>query len=355
MSKRGAEKSLWDIAIEDSHTAEAEGAKGEEKSILFVGSKNAGKTSIILRFLDKDEPAKPTTALEYTFGRRAKGHNLGKDLAHIYELGGGTWLSKLADIVISPSSLLHSSLALVLDLSKPEALWHTLETWLNHLRSLTDTAIGVAKADNPQIKDKLQKAAWERVGEDNVDKDMMTPFLLPLVIIGAKYDIFQDFDSEKRKVICKTLRFVAHTHGAHLQFFTVKQEALINRTRGVISNFVFGTSASKSVQLEHSKPLVIPAGMDSFNQIGSPPLADGDLGRVTARTPMELWKSAFTSFFPQQNVSDPAMVEDPAKDAQYKEISVDTMRLQKDEELERYRRLAERRMREMERLNEAAA
>ena len=29
--------------------------------------------------------------------------------------------------------------------------------------------------------------------------------------------IFQDFDSEKRKVICKTLRFIAHTHGAHLQ------------------------------------------------------------------------------------------------------------------------------------------
>ena len=27
----------------------------------------------------------------------------------------------------------------------------------------------------------------------------------------------QEFDSEKRKVICKTLRFVAHTNGATLQ------------------------------------------------------------------------------------------------------------------------------------------
>lgn len=74
---------------------------------------------------------------------------------------------------------------------------------------------------------------------------MIDPFLLPLVIIGGKYDIFQvnlnnifmpdfhlniwqmnfnshfniwkDFDSEKKKVICKTLRFLAHTNGAHLQ------------------------------------------------------------------------------------------------------------------------------------------
>ena len=30
----------------------------------------------MLRFLDRDEPPKPTTALEYTFGRRARGTNL---------------------------------------------------------------------------------------------------------------------------------------------------------------------------------------------------------------------------------------------------------------------------------------
>ena len=34
-----------------------------------------GKTSMILRFLERDEPSKPTLSLEYTFGRRSKGHN----------------------------------------------------------------------------------------------------------------------------------------------------------------------------------------------------------------------------------------------------------------------------------------
>ena len=35
-----------------------------------------GKSTIVLRFLDRDEPPKPTTALEYSFGRRARGTNL---------------------------------------------------------------------------------------------------------------------------------------------------------------------------------------------------------------------------------------------------------------------------------------
>ena len=40
--------------------------------------------------------------------------------------------------------------------------------------------------------------------------------LIPLAILGTKYDIFQDFEPEKKKIICKTLRFVAHINGASL-------------------------------------------------------------------------------------------------------------------------------------------
>ncbi|KAK2190406.1 hypothetical protein NP493_82g05029 [Ridgeia piscesae] len=157
--------------------------------------------------------------------------------------------------------------------------------------------------------------------------------------------MLQDFEPEKRKVICKTLRFVSHTHGAHLQFFSSKQEGLISRTRGLISHLLFKTTSSKTMQLEHNKPLMVPVGMDSFQQIGTPPLAEGNLGRVSARTPLELWKIAYTGHFPQETVVDPSLIEDPAKDPQYTEAAVDAARVQKDEELERYRRLSERRMR----------
>ncbi|KAL8611152.1 hypothetical protein ACOMHN_064442 [Nucella lapillus] len=337
---------LWDLAIHQAKQTKEEGQASEDSAVFLLGSKNAGKTSIILRFLDRDEAPKATVALEYTFGRRAKGHNV--DVGHIWELGGGTWLSKLMDIPLNPDSIRHTALFVVLDLSQPQELWYTLETLLQSARARVETVVNEMKTSDPDLKDKLLKAAWERVGEEHPDKSMMDPFLIPLVIVCSKYDLFQDFDSEKRKVICKTLRFVSHIYGASLQFFSVKQEQLVSRMRALISHHLFGTTPSKSMQTEPNKPLFVPAGLDSIQQIGSPPISDKDIGRVQAKTPFDLWKVAFTSHFPQEKLSDPSMVEDPAKDPQFKEHTIDTLRLQKDEELEHYRRLAERRAREAE-------
>ena len=48
--------------------------------------------------LHRDEQPKATTALEYTFGRRSKNNNLHKDVAHVWELGGGIALSNLIEV-----------------------------------------------------------------------------------------------------------------------------------------------------------------------------------------------------------------------------------------------------------------
>ena len=39
---------------------------------------------------------------------------------------------------------------------------------------------------------------------------------MPTVIVGTKYDIFETYEPEKKKIIAKTLRFMAHYHGAAL-------------------------------------------------------------------------------------------------------------------------------------------
>ncbi|XP_052106134.1 cytoplasmic dynein 2 light intermediate chain 1-like [Mytilus californianus] len=348
MSK-GLEKSLWDVAIQESNESKAEGATGEESSVFIVGAKNSGKTSIVLRFLDRDEAPKPTVALEYTFGRRAKGHNIAKDVGHIWELGGGTWLSKLMDVPLNPSSLSHTAVAIVIDLSKPKEIWYNLETLLNSAKSRLNTVIEELKSEDPGVKDRLTKQAWERVGADHPDKNLMNPFLVPLIIIGGKYDLFQEFGSEERKVICKTLRFLAHTHGATLQFFSIKQETLVTKMKGLLSHNLFGTTANKTLQTDHNKPIMVPAGLDSLQQIGSPPLSEKDIGRISAKNPIELWKHAFAGFFPPESTSNPAIVDDPSKDPQYSEPNIDSLRSQKDEELERYRRLCERKARETQR------
>uniref|UniRef100_A0A2I3N4C2 Dynein cytoplasmic 2 light intermediate chain 1 n=2 Tax=Cercopithecinae TaxID=9528 RepID=A0A2I3N4C2_PAPAN len=118
-------ETLWEIAKAEVEKrgingSEGDGAEIGEKSVFFIGSKNGGKTTIILRCLDRDEPPKPTLALEYTYGRRAKGHNTPKDIAHFWELGGGTSLLDLISVPITsdtlrswqPSSLLPVSMNL---------------------------------------------------------------------------------------------------------------------------------------------------------------------------------------------------------------------------------------------------
>lgn len=58
-----------------------------------------------------------------------------------------------------------------------------------------------------------------RSDPEHTDVSRMDPFQLPLVILGGMYDQFQDIDPEKKKIICRALRFFAHTYGASLQFY----------------------------------------------------------------------------------------------------------------------------------------
>ncbi|XP_043551571.1 cytoplasmic dynein 2 light intermediate chain 1 isoform X3 [Chiloscyllium plagiosum] len=300
-----ASDTLWDIAVaqvsKKNEEKENEGdLEVKERSVFFLGNKTGGKTTIILRFLDRDEIPKPTLALEYTFGRRAKGHNTPKDIAHFWELGGGTSLSDLAQIPITIDSIRTISIVLVLDLSKPNDLWLSMEKLLNVTKNHINTTINeLGKKDSINVNDFKQKT-WKTLQRNHPDWELIDPFPIPLVIIGSKYDIFQDFESEKRKVICKTLRFVAHYYGASLLFFSNKMESTISKMRTILNHLAFGTDRSKAVSVEYNKPLFVPAGLDSLSLIGSPPATEIDLGKINARNPVDLWKKVYEKLFPSE-------------------------------------------------------
>uniref|UniRef100_A0A3P9N7I2 Cytoplasmic dynein 2 light intermediate chain 1 n=1 Tax=Poecilia reticulata TaxID=8081 RepID=A0A3P9N7I2_POERE len=310
---------IWELAAAEVRSQESgagEGDGGEtvcERSVFLMGSKTGGKTSILLRCLERDEPPKPTLALEYTFGRRAKGHNTPKDIAHLWELGGGTSLSDLVQIPITPNSIRSLSVVLVLDLSKPNALWGTMEKLLTAAQAHVEKVFSEAQKSKPG--DKWQKAA-------HPDRELISPFPVPLLIIGSKYDLFQDFDSDKKKVIRKTLRFLAHYYAASLIFTSIKSEGLMSKTKSFFSHLAFGLDRGKTVSCDSGKPLIIPTGSDSFSQIGAPPSTDIDI------TEREL--------------------KDPAKDPQYSEPQIDAMRAQKDQELEQYKRNAAKSWKELQ-------
>ncbi|XP_029305964.1 cytoplasmic dynein 2 light intermediate chain 1 [Cottoperca gobio] len=339
--------SLWEQAAAEVHSREAEGGEDEgetvsERTVFLMGSKAGGKTSILLRCLDRDEPSKSTLALEYTFGRRARGHNTPKDIAHLWELGGGVSLSELGQIPITPVSIRSLSVILILDLSKPNALWGTMEKLLQ-----------AAQAQFEKVSSQAQKAQKAKPGakhqtpvhlaarvlpKDYPDRELISPFPVPLLIIGSKYDIFQEFDSEKRKVVSKTLRFIAHYYAASLIFTSIKTESLMSKTKSFFSHLAFGLDRGKTMCCDSTKPLIIPAGSDSFSQIGSPSSTDVDITSLHAKNPKDLWKKVYERVFPQENTSEQRELKDPTKDPQYCEPQIDGMRAQKDQELEQYKR-----------------
>ncbi|XP_038592970.1 cytoplasmic dynein 2 light intermediate chain 1 [Micropterus salmoides] len=339
---------LWELAaaeVRETEGGEEDGGETvSERTVFLLGSKAGGKTSILLRCIDRDEPSKPTLALEYTFGRRARGHNTPKDIAHLWELGGGTFLSDLVQIPITPVSITSLSVILVLDLSKPNALWRTMEKLLQaataQLEKVSSQAQQAQKA-KPGAKHQMPVHSATRVlPKDYPDRELISPFPVPLLIIGSKYDIFQEFDSDKKKVICKTLRFLAHYYAASLIFTSIKSESLMSKTKSFFSHLAFGLDRGKTLSCDSTKPLVIPAGLDSFSQIGSPPTTDVDITSLHAKNPKDLWKKVYEHVFPQENTSEQRELKDPAKDPQYSEPQIDAMRAQKDQELEQYKRNA---------------
>ncbi|KAM4729492.1 cytoplasmic dynein 2 light intermediate chain 1 [Anableps anableps] len=346
---------LWELAVAEVQSQESGAGEGNEReticerSVFLMGSKTGGKTSILLRCLERDEPPKPTLALEYTFGRRAKGHNTPKDIAHLWELGGGTSLSDLIQIPITLVSIRSLSVVLVLDLSKPNTLWGTMEKLLHSAQAQVEKVSSQAQKSKPGGKQqKAAHSAARVLPKDYPDRELISPFPVPLLIIGSKYDLFQDFDSDKKKVISKTLRFLAHYYAASLVFTSIKSESLMSKTKSFFSHLAFGLDRGKTVSCDSGKPLIIPAGSDSFSQIGSPPSADLDITSLHAKNPKDLWNKVYERVFPSESHSEQRELKDPAKDPQYSEPQIDAMRAQKDQELEQYKRNAAKSWKELQ-------
>jgi dynein light intermediate chain 2 len=99
-----------------------------------VGEKGSGKSTLInhLKGGLKEEGAKPTYAMEYSFAKRTT-HNR-KEVVHMYELGGGRQLADLLAAPLTRESYRNIVYVIVVDLSKPSTLMDSLHFWINAIR-----------------------------------------------------------------------------------------------------------------------------------------------------------------------------------------------------------------------------
>ncbi|VVC34099.1 Hypothetical protein CINCED_3A001829 [Cinara cedri] len=285
-----------------------------ERTLLVIGNKNAGKTTLIHKFFDKSEQPKPTLALEYSFARRS-GKSLTKDVCHVWELGGGLVFKDLLSVIIEKTRSRRLSVVLVLDLSKPDVLWNTMEILLEELK----TRLGnVFDGHDQQIDVKHIE-----------DRKLMSPLPVPLVIVGSKYDVYQNFEPAKKRVLCQCLRYVAQTFGASLFFYAMNDAALVKRSKEIMSHYGFGTPFPKTYVHDSSKPLLVPVGFDCFDKID-------DTNEIGCIRSMHKYKNAFASNFKQVAVESGQQSTlndvDPLNDPNYADPLIDECLKKKQEE-----------------------
>ncbi|XP_076624286.1 cytoplasmic dynein 2 light intermediate chain 1 isoform X1 [Colletes latitarsis] len=314
---RDAGSSLfWEEEKEEQRTTDPN--RTHERSIITVGSKGVGKTTMLYRFLEKDEAPKPTITMNYSFGRKA-GKSLVKNTVHVWDTGDIT-SSVIAAAMVGASlthSPIHETVLMMLDLTQPEILWSSIEETLSVLRN----AIKMSYDDKTiQMLKECRIKELKKSLEKEVD-----PFPVKLCIIGGKYDQFKDLNMDKKELIGKTLRAVAHVLGAGLYYHSSKDKVLLRRTKDLLSHYGFGTQLPDGKCTDFEKPLAIPAGSDSFSSI------DLQFPRTRPLAILDTIKQIYVSRIPQVSRSNDIILEDLSNDPNFNEPIIDRLRAQREE------------------------
>ncbi|XP_063982762.1 cytoplasmic dynein 2 light intermediate chain 1 isoform X1 [Diachasmimorpha longicaudata] len=322
--KSGSAQSMRDAAVKMSMDEEKRKKNDledtRERSIIIIGSKGVGKTTMIYRFLEKDETPKPTLAMDYSFGRKA-GKSLMRDVVHIWEVGH--LASSLISAAMTGASVTHSAhhttLMVILDLTLPDVLWSTLEESLAAARSAMKMSFSdetIEEMKKRRIND------FRKCTEKQID-----PFPMKLCIVGGKYDEFKDYDLGKKQMIGKTLRAVACSLGADLQYYSSKDSGLARKMKDLLSWHGFNNHPVKGICSDLDKALLIPAGADSFTAI------DLKYPGAYSTSVLETIKQGYLAEFPPIERYNEIDLEDPANDPNFNEAIIDRLRSQREEEI----------------------
>jgi len=210
-----------------------------------------------------------TTALDYKFGTKLRDDK--KVKLNVYELGGGRVLSNLLQTVFVGNSIEHAMIVLVIDLAKPGNSVDNLIYWLDVIRKSTQTALKELSQTNPAAFDLIQQRARAK-WESHEDASKIKPQLIPVMVVGTKYDTFANtYESKVKRVLCDALRYIAHTNGCDLIFSSVREQQPARVYMNMIGNHVFdGSTSTSSADTNANSCLNIPSSTDKVSKINEP-------------------------------------------------------------------------------------
>eukprot|EP00761_Pharyngomonas_kirbyi_P009481 gb/GECH01009497.1/.p1 GENE.gb/GECH01009497.1/~~gb/GECH01009497.1/.p1 ORF type:complete len:194 (+),score=35.59 gb/GECH01009497.1/:1-582(+) len=166
-SSQQSTRNLWDIASIQAKENKKSNSESETH-LLFVGPKNAGKTTLLHKYMKKSSSSiKPTIGMSYTYGRKESGS--ATKVAHFWDLGGGMDLLNLVDNVIIEPNLPNIVIVIVVDLSKP---WKVVEELFDFVREIKKKILSRMEALNSKgssTPKKLVGKMRKNIGKDHPD------------------------------------------------------------------------------------------------------------------------------------------------------------------------------------------
>mmetsp|Transcript_113 Transcript_113/g.230 ORF Transcript_113/g.230 Transcript_113/m.230 type:complete len:222 (+) Transcript_113:132-797(+) len=213
--------------------------KQQVKTLIFVGEKQSGKTSLINRFLDQQikEDVAETTALEFKSGLKL--NNDKKVKTNVYELGGGRNFANLLEAALSGGNLASTTVCIVLDLTKPGNVIDSVLFWLKSVREQAQVALDALAQSNPEQHAQVNQAVREP-WQSHEDRDRINLPPVPIAIMGAKFDAYANqYETAVKKQLCMALRFLAHSNGCDLVFASVREKLPSQLYRSLLMAHLF--------------------------------------------------------------------------------------------------------------------
>eukprot|EP00759_Apiculatamorpha_spiralis_P015694 PhF_6_TR22296/c0_g1_i1/m.31548/K10417/DYNC2LI; dynein light intermediate chain 2, cytosolic len=391
-------KDLWtNIAANVKDVAQ----ETPEFNIMILGPRKGGKTTVVQRYCNggpgaANENASPTlppavptkdssssrsaTALEYIPFRRevtrskdtssttaaaGGGGNSGNIVQqlHFWELGGGTDLAPLIDVVFTPEQIHTCSALLIADLSVPDRVFDTILQWLRRVDKRLQDCFTRMRAKNSSTPDKMISLFGKRHGWDtHPDAATVKLIPIPIIVCATKYDVLTstEKDMEKIRLLVRSLRFLAHYHGASFLLAGDDREG-ISKLRALVAQEVLQSPAGGAGPMNPPSqpdatagPVHVVSGADSFKDIHAAPPGLATPNNFVSSNDKEIdkWKIGVETAFPPKGgntanseaSSDGQKMAQAAQDfaavayGQFAEPLIDACRRQKDDLQEQTRR-----------------
>ncbi|KJE92562.1 dynein light intermediate chain [Capsaspora owczarzaki ATCC 30864] len=291
-------ESLWSSILQSVQTSSAAASRNgalDASSVLVLGPKDAGKSTLLAR-MRFDAGATTTTTnaaqlvrdglgLEYAYAEVKDEDN--EDFSAqigVWSLDGDLLQPSTLASALNENNFAGMLAVLAVDLSQPWSILESLKQYTRALEEHIETLVGI-EDQLPELKAKLVRAfqtysEGKAVADGSeavlapLEHDVLSRNLgLPIVVVACKSDLLStlerdyNYKDEHYDFIQHHLRKFCLRYGAALVYTSAKESKNVDLLRKYICHRQFGMAFNQSGSIAEKDAVFVPMGWDSDAKI----------------------------------------------------------------------------------------